>query len=462
MGAAVRLPPDHDVDIAPVLAAWHARGKRSVNELFESDPAALAATLCLDLEALSPMLRLRPQLTSAHRLVERLARDGVELVTVWERRFPQQLKQLLGESTPRALWHLGPLSLLDAAPVALIGSRLAPAEALDFAKQLGAGLARAQCPILTGVARAVERAGLEAALHVEGGSAVVVLGQGIATAMPELRRWQPVVRAGRMLVLGLLHPEAAWEPWLESLRGLIAIGLTEKIVVAHAASGDDTSETARQALRFEHEVFIRGGVDADLELGGAIALPGGAMAASTVLGTQPMLAPVAADTGAGGVEPNMVTADVPPVGQGPSQTNGRAEPANAISSSPAPLDADEATPVPEHGIVPAATSRKRARAAERGGAIAAGSSTAEIAPGVRTIEEKVVETLGARRGPTGKGALVQALGVEEGTLDRALLALIGARKVVQRPLRGGVGYTLLADDEHTGPGMFQPSLFNQD
>ncbi|MDB5075618.1 MAG: putative processing protein, partial [Chloroflexi bacterium] len=227
-------PLEDDAAIAGLLAAWHAKGKRSVHDLFEQDPGSLAEILGIPESALAPMVRLRPRLPQAHRLIDRLVRDGVELVTIWERRYPQQLRSLLGEAVPMVLWHLGPLKLLDGDPVAILGSRDVPQEALSFARQVGGGVARAGRPVLTGVARAVERAALEAALRVEGGTAVALLAQGIARAMPELRHWQGAIRGNRLLVAGVLHPEAAWQPWHESLRGVIGVGLAERVVVAHA------------------------------------------------------------------------------------------------------------------------------------------------------------------------------------------------------------------------------------
>src|SRR5947209_17041248 len=84
------LPPEDSQSISGLLAAWHAKGKRSVHDLFEAAPRDLAEALDVPVEKLDPIVRLRPRLPQSHRLIARLARDRVELVTLWERRYPSQ------------------------------------------------------------------------------------------------------------------------------------------------------------------------------------------------------------------------------------------------------------------------------------------------------------------------------------------------------------------------------------
>jgi predicted Rossmann fold nucleotide-binding protein DprA/Smf involved in DNA uptake len=458
-------PPEDEAAIARLLAAWHARGKRSINDLFERDPDAVADLIGVSVEALAPLLRLRSRLTQAHRLVDRLARDDVELVTIWERRYPKRLKDLLGDAAPLALWHAGALKLLDAAPVALLGSRESPVEALDFAHQLGAGLARAGRPVLTGMSRAVERAALESALRTEGGTAVVILGQGIARAMADLRHWQPAIRGNRLLVASLLHPEAAWQPWLESLRGLVTIGLADKVVVAHARAGEDVWETAQQALTFEHDVFIHDGVDGELERLGAISLPDGKHAAGTVIGVQPLLGLAAVETAPPAPEPDteieststqaaMAGDPLPPVASFERPSNGAA-----------PIDdwTPEA-PAPEFQLLPPPAPAARSVARQRGTVEPSLETLARMPLDRETPLETVLLTLLARgKKAIGKGTLLLALGVDEATLDEALAALISAREIVQRPARGGIGYSLVDPtrvDRTTS--AFQPSLFGKE
>jgi DNA processing protein len=455
--------PEDEAAIGRLLAAWHARGKRSVNDLFERDVDALSATIGVPVEALAPLVKLRPRLTQAHRLVDRLARDEVELVTIWERRYPKRLKELLGDGAPLALWHAGALKLLDDEPVALLGSRESPVEALDFAHHLGAGLARAGRPVMTGMSRAVERAALDSALRSEGGAAIIILGQGIARVMPELRHWQPAIRGNRLLVASLLHPDAAWQPWLESLRGLVTIGLADKVVVAHARPGEDVWDTAEQALKFDHDVFIHDGAGGGLERLGAISLPDGKQAAATITGVQPLLG-----LGVTGTPPAMPEPDIaaaPPsfiaITDGDQPSTHAATPPNGTV-----LPADgvpEAVPPAFQLLTPPPHTPRRA-VRERAPNNPLFDVPAPMPLDRETPLETVLLTLLARgKKAIGKGTLLLALNVDEATLDAALAALIGSRQIVQRRSRGQIGYALADPDQvNSAPSAFQPSLFGEE
>jgi hypothetical protein len=80
------------------------------------------------------------------------------------------------------------------------------------------------------------------------------------------------------------------------------------------------------------------------------------------------------------------------------------------------------------------------------------------------FEEALATYLARLNGKTiGKGELLEVTGVDESMLDRALLSLITARKVVQRKMRDGAGYaTLDLDNAEPRSSTFQPSLFSQE
>ncbi|MDB5076918.1 MAG: hypothetical protein JWO42_3097, partial [Chloroflexi bacterium] len=242
-------------------------------------------------------------------------------------------------------------------------------------------------------------------------------------------------------------------------------------------SDDDAWETARQALQLGRQVYIRDGVSDELERSGAIAVLPGEMAAATVLGVQPMLSMTPAESGHLDAAANDVEGDVaanrhvadrestPPIAALPAgQEDILDMPLPAASEQP-----DEQTStivVPEFTLLPPPPgrgNRAAAPAARRRPSPEAEGPPAGLPPGV-TLEEALLTCLTTAGGKVvGKGALLRTTGVEEAALDRALLSLIAARRIVQRTMRAGVGY-VLADSEspETGVSTFQPSLFNQE
>lgn len=394
-----------------LLGAWHGAGNRSLRGLFEEAPQALAMLLGLPEEALTPLLAVRTRVPRTASLLDRLGREGVDLVTRWERRYPRALKTALGDGAPPALWHAGPLDLLGQGPVAVFGARDAGPDAVAFARALAVGLAGRGRPVITGVARAIERATLEAALGA-GGAGIVMLGQGIARAQPDLRRLQAQIAAGRLLVLSGMAPEAPWQPWIEGARGALAAALAERAAVAQVSEGGGTWATVQAAIGLGRPLYVRESEDDThraLLAGGALSLPWPAEPDELVA----LLLP----------------ADRQPRGAAAAQgQDGEVQSAAEAGEQPGGR-AEEVTP--------------------------------SGAGGAPALQEALLRYLQrSRRRATGKGTLLQMFPVGERELDRALLALIADGSVTERPHRSGAQYSALPEGKR-GQGAFQPSLFGQ-
>jgi DNA processing protein len=93
--------------------------------------------------------------------------------------YPPALAALRRPPTVRVAGELPPLERA----VAIVGTRAADPEALDFAESLGAALARAGCAVLSGGALGVDAAAHRGALEA-GGPTVAVLGTGLDLAYP--------------------------------------------------------------------------------------------------------------------------------------------------------------------------------------------------------------------------------------------------------------------------------------
>jgi predicted Rossmann fold nucleotide-binding protein DprA/Smf involved in DNA uptake len=278
--------------------------------------------------------------------------------------------------------------------------------------------------VITGVARAIERAVLETTLGV-GGAAIVVLGQGIARAQPGMRRLQAHIAGATLLVLAALTPEAPWQPGLEEGRGALAASLAERVAVAQMGEGEGIAAAVQAACRLRRPVFVR---EADAEAHRAL-LPDGALALPWP------------------AEPGELAALLLP----PSRRRLREGPGQDAAGDEVPREA-----------------RAAEQPDQRPGAEALAPAAGSVEPDGKINEHRLDEELlrylrRSRRKATGKGALLQAFPVDESALDRALLALIAAGQVVERSHRSGARYAAVrAGDEEAMRSGFQLSLFGQD
>ena len=398
---------------------WRRPGALQPRDLFEWSSEALAEALAVPELDLEPLLALRARLPEARTLVARLAAEGVTAVTTRERAYPRALREALGEEAPPLLWLAGSRDPLPRGPVAVLGERNAPADALELARDIAVALAREGRPVLTGVATAFERSLLQATLAEPGGTAVAVAHYGMARALPNLRPWRQAVREGRLLLLSHAPPEAPWEARLEEIGGVILAGLAERMVLVGGGEPAAADRAAWHTLRLGRPLFVRAGDDqatAALLAGGAHIL----------------------------VEP--VRVDLLLLGN----------PAGQMGTREARFDeVPEASPAPRRG---AAKSGDGSNSFSPSGDMSGIESTTST-PGEK-LEANLLRCLTQNRRPVGKGALIRALAVEEATLDRLLPILIGQGRVVQRPHRSGVAYALPSDSAPV-VSAFQPSLFGQ-
>lgn len=491
---AVSSPETGDNALAALLDAWLSRGNRSLYDLFALHPEPLAASLGMSLAGMDPLLALRARLPRMDRPLALLRKAGVDILPLWDRRCPRALRAAL-DGQPPVLWFAGNLALLDGKPVALAGARESGPHAVAFARELAVALAAEGRVLLTGLTRAVERSALEGSLGTTGGTAIAVLGQGIARSLPELQRLQDPLREGRLLVLSPLHPDAFWQPRLELLRSSCLSALAERVVIADPGEDDGIRQLARLALDRARPVlqYVQAGTDApETQLDAVLPLTwpsaDGRSLAQVALNTpragsrelrehqerEHKQRAVSQNPRSSPMRPTApATARKAATGTivreaGPSdQTVAAAAPAQATHTAGGDPAAEPAAPAQAMQTA-VADQAAQAAAVDRAAQITTGFPAAEVvdaagpAPPVLAPNQKaVLDALRRKRGAIGKGMLLQLVGVAEPDLDSALVALIASGLVAQRPGRSGAGYAAVRQADGAVDRGFQLSLFGQ-
>jgi DNA processing protein len=166
--------------------------------------------------------------------------------------WPRALDDL--DPAPERLRIAGRLPDLDRA-VAIVGTRAAETEALDFAYDLAGDLSRAGCPIVSGGARGIDAAAHEGALAA-GGTTVAFLATGLRVPYPPEHRdlFARIVANGAIVSEhGDDTPPRAGR-FLERNRLIAALARAVVVVQAPARSG--ALSTAAWAARLERAVFV--------------------------------------------------------------------------------------------------------------------------------------------------------------------------------------------------------------
>lgn len=140
-----------------------------------------------------------------------------------------------GRSRTLYAWEGTNVDLLNAeATVAIVGSRSAPPEFLEYARKAGAYFGRCGLVVVTGGARGVDLAALHGALEA-GGRAIVVLPMGLGSteAIRFARRYERYLATGKLLVLSEQPPLERWRARAAMARNRLVVGLADAVLVVH-------------------------------------------------------------------------------------------------------------------------------------------------------------------------------------------------------------------------------------
>ena len=179
---------------------------------------------------------------------ERLAQEGVALISALDDAFPPQLRHRLRDACPSFLLVAGPLDFLAIDAIGVVGSRHAPAEALEVAATTATVATERSMAVVSGLARGVDQAAMTAAFEA-GAPVVGVPAEGVRVAArnPEIRRRAHV---GELCIASPYPPSARFTAGNALARNKIiyAHAATTLVVCAEAGSGG-TWAGASEAIR---------------------------------------------------------------------------------------------------------------------------------------------------------------------------------------------------------------------
>ena len=189
-------------------------------------------------------------------ILSELERAGIQLVTLNSPFFPKTLKQKLKmTSCPLIIYCKGNLDLLNRPTSAIVGSRKANVEALEFTDLTAKRLTTEGYVVVSGFAKGVDQQALNSALEAKGAS-IIVLPQGILTFKSGFRKYTNQISEGSVLVCSFFPPKAPWSAGLAMGRNAYIYGLAQDIFVAQTESTGGTWAGAVNGLKKNHKIFI--------------------------------------------------------------------------------------------------------------------------------------------------------------------------------------------------------------
>lgn len=184
---------------------------------------------------------------------ERARLEGIDIVTLGQRRYPQRLREIY--DPPAVLYVRGDVAALDRFSVAVVGTRQPTLYGRLMAEKMGRELAHYGLAVVSGLARGIDGISQKACLEA-GGVTAGVLGSGIDVIYPRenMKLAEAIITGGGALVSEFpmgCYPAAANFP----VRNRTISGLALGVLIIEGGEYSGSRITAGLALEQNREVF---------------------------------------------------------------------------------------------------------------------------------------------------------------------------------------------------------------
>ena len=202
--------------------------QRQPGDLLSPDAADLLRT-CARLVEEGRLGRLLGRGFLLSQALERWQTRAIWVASRADRNYPRRLKVLLRDDAPAVIYGCGDPDLVDVGGLAVVGSRNADDELIDYATNVGRLAAKAGKAVISGAARGIDQASMLGALDT-GGKAVGVLADSLEkTAMNRQNRNRLV--NGQLALISPYDPGAGFNVGNAMRRNKLIYALADAALV---------------------------------------------------------------------------------------------------------------------------------------------------------------------------------------------------------------------------------------
>lgn len=193
-------------------------------------------------------------LAAARALIEEQQDRGIRLATVLDDTYPANLSAIYNR--PPFIWLRGDIVSADRRSIAIVGTRRASEQGLEYGRWFGQELAKREVTVLSGLARGIDTAAHTAALDA-GGRTVAVLGHGLSRPVypPENGSLADRIATQGALV-SQFWPDAPPTRYSFPMRNVVMSGMAVGTVVVEASETSGAKMQGRLCLEHGKRLFL--------------------------------------------------------------------------------------------------------------------------------------------------------------------------------------------------------------
>ncbi len=230
---------------------------KSIVDFFEIEHSVWEKEFELNKTEVELFANAKKELSNYAFMVEDLLEQGYNILPITSKDYSPTLKKNLGRTyAPPVIYIKGNLQLMKEKSIAIVGSRKANDNSLEFTDNVAKNASNAYKVVVSGFAKGVDKQALDSALKYNGQS-IIVLPQGIATFKSGFKKYYKQIIEGNVMVLSTFYPKAPWSVQLAMARNPIIYGLASEIFVAESSEKGGTWSGVMDGLRKERMIYVR-------------------------------------------------------------------------------------------------------------------------------------------------------------------------------------------------------------
>lgn len=172
---------------------------------------------------------------------------GIWIITRADPEYPVRLKKRLGQKAPPILYGAGNRKILNTKGVAIIGSRDASSDDLDFTFKLGEKLALSGYSVVSGAARGIDESSMLGSINADGTTIGVVADALIQKVLS--KKYRDAIRNNNLVLISPYYPDARFSAGNAMGRNKYIYVLAESSIVIHSGLKGGTWEGAKENLK---------------------------------------------------------------------------------------------------------------------------------------------------------------------------------------------------------------------
>jgi len=188
--------------------------------------------------------------------MQKWSNAGIWIITRADAEYPKQLKKRLGKKAPPIFYGAGDKKILRTQGIAIVGSRNASEEDLNFAYKLGEKVAQCGYSVVSGGARGVDEASMMGSIDAEGTTIGIVSDSLMQKVLS--KKYRDALMRSELVLLSPYYPEARFTVGNAMGRNKYIYTMADTAIVVQTALKGGTWEGAKENLKHQWvPLFVR-------------------------------------------------------------------------------------------------------------------------------------------------------------------------------------------------------------